>query len=149
MPWGLLLLTGGGFALAKATKISGLSHLLAEKLVVLHLLPRESLVLVISVAVATATEFTSNPATASIVLPVLGDLVRCSLQTLTMLFGLPLYFDQQQAFSLELNPLYLMIPATLSCSFAFMMPVATPPNAIVYSTSGMRVTDMVGNALKF
>ncbi len=48
-----------------------------------------------------------------------------------------------QAYSLKLNPLYLMLPATVSCSFAFMMPVATPPNAIVYSASGMRTIDMI------
>ena len=70
---------------------------------------------------AAATEATSNVATCSILLPVLKNL----------------------AVSLRIHPLYLLLPVTLSCSYAFMLPVATPPNAIVYSASGMKTTEMV------
>ncbi len=67
------------------------------------------------------TEVTSNVATANILLPVLAELAK----------------------STHTNPLYLMIPATVTCSFAFMLPVATPPNAIVFSASGMNTGDMI------
>ena len=67
------------------------------------------------------TEVTSNVATANILLPVLAEL----------------------AVATNTNPLYLMIPATVTCSYAFMLPVATPPNAIVYSASGMKTSEMV------
>ena len=69
----------------------------------------------------TVTEVTSNVATANILLPVLAELAK----------------------STNTNPLYLMIPATVTCSYAFMLPVATPPNAIVFSASGMNTIDMI------
>ena len=75
MPWGLVLLLGGGFAIAKATDVSGLSRLLGEQLVVLDFLDRRLLVLVICIFTAVATEVTSNVATCSILLPILRDLV--------------------------------------------------------------------------
>ncbi len=121
MPWAIVMLLGGGFALAKATDKSGLSRYIGHKLQVLEFMPPEAMVLVICLFVSFATEVTSNVATCSIILPVLKNL----------------------AVSLKLNPLYLMLPATLTCSYAFMLPVATPPNAIVYSASGMKTTDMV------
>eukprot|EP00094_Tigriopus_californicus_P005052 TCALIF_04866-PA protein Name:"Similar to SLC13A5 Solute carrier family 13 member 5 (Homo sapiens)" AED:0.14 eAED:0.14 QI:162/0.5/0.54/1/0.9/0.81/11/0/719 len=120
MPWALVLLLGGGFALAKATDVSGLSKWMGSQLEVLNFLDSRLIVLVICILTAIATEVTSNVATASILMPVLRDL----------------------AISLQINPLYLMIPATLTCSYAFMLPVATPPNAIVYSASGMKTSDM-------
>ncbi len=148
MPWALLLLMGGGFALAKATKVSGLSAWMAEQLRVLDVLDGWLLVLVVSASAAMATEFTSNSATASILLPVLRDLVKQLLKKVIAFFAFlffPLHF---QSSALKLNPLFLMLPATVSCSFAFMMPVATPPNAIVYTASGMRTIDMVRNVDK-
>lgn len=120
MPWALVLLLGGGFALAKATDVSGLSKWMGSQLEVLNFLDPRLIVLVICILTAIATEVTSNVATASILMPVLRNL----------------------AISLQINPLYLMIPATLTCSYAFMLPVATPPNAIVYSASGMKTSDM-------
>jgi sodium-dependent dicarboxylate transporter 2/3/5 len=121
MPWSLVLLLGGGFALAKATKVSGLSMWLGKQLEVLDFLPTWALVLVLCLGTAAATEITSNVATCSILMPVLKNL----------------------AVALQINPLYLMLPVTLTCSYAFMLPVATPPNAIVYSASGMKTTEMV------
>ena len=121
MPWSLVLLLGGGFALAKAIDVSGLSYWIGSKLEVLDFLAPSVLCLIVCAGAAMATEVTSNVATVSILLPILENL----------------------SYSLGLNPLYLMIPATLSCSFAFMLPVATPPNAIVYGASGMRTSVMV------
>lgn len=121
MPWSLVFLLGGGFALAKACSVSGLSALLGQQLEVLDGLPRWVMVLVLCLITAGATEVTSNVATCSILLPVLKNL----------------------AVSLKIHPVYLLCPVTLACSYAFMLPVATPPNAIVYSASGMSTSEMV------
>ena len=121
MPWSLVFLLGGGFALAKACKVSGLSALLGQQLEVLDGLPRWVMVMVLCLITASATEVTSNVATCSILLPVLKNL----------------------AVSLKIHPVYLLCPVTLACSYAFMLPVATPPNAIVYSASGMGTSEMV------
>lgn len=120
-PWGVALLFGGGFALADASKVSGLSDWVGEQLRVLSFLPDWAMILIICLMTGLVTEVTSNVATANILLPVLAEL---STATGT-------------------NPLYLMIPATVTCSYAFMLPVATPPNAIVYSASGMKTSEMV------
>lgn len=121
MPWSLVLLLGGGFAIAKACTISGLSALMGSQLEVLSWLPQWAMAVVLSLATAAATEVTSNVAVCSILLPILKNL----------------------AVSLKIHPLYLLLPVTLSCSYAFMLPVATPPNAIVYSASGMSTSEMV------
>eukprot|EP00093_Oithona_nana_P012600 12600.XXX_550263_555416_1 [CDS] Oithona nana genome sequencing. len=121
MPWSLVFLLGGGFALAKACSVSGLSALLGQQLEVLDGLPRWVMVLVLCLITAGATEVTSNVATCSILLPVLKNL----------------------AVSLKIHPVYLLCPVTLACSYAFMLPVATPPNAIVYSASGMSTSEMM------
>jgi len=120
-PWGVMLLFGGGFALADASKISGLSNWVGEQLTILDVLPNYAVVLIVCLMTGFITEVTSNVATANILLPVLAEL----------------------AVATNTNPLYLMIPATVTCSYAFMLPVATPPNAIVYSASGMKTSEMV------
>lgn len=81
MPWALVLLLGGGFALAKATQVSGFSQLLGAQLEVLDFLDRRVLVLVVCIFSTMATEVTSNVATISILLPILRDLVRGSITT--------------------------------------------------------------------
>ena len=91
------------------------------QLTVLDSLPQGAVVLIICVLTAIVTEVTSNVATANILLPVLAELARAT----------------------DINPLYFMIPATITCSFAFMLPVATPPNAIVFSASGMKTSEMM------
>ena len=88
----------------------------------LESLPLWALVGVICVIIAGLTEVTSNMATANILLPVLAELARAN----------------------KMNPLYLMIPAAVTCSYAFMLPVATPPNAIVHEASG----DDEGNTIQ-
>ncbi len=75
MNWGLVLLLGGGFALAKATNVSGLSAAIAEFLVLLDAFPKYGIVAIVCLICAVLTEFTSNVATANVLLPVLRDLV--------------------------------------------------------------------------
>jgi sodium-dependent dicarboxylate transporter 2/3/5 len=120
LPWNIVLLFGGGFALAGGFQSSGLSSWLGEQLKGLSSLPPLLIIACICVFITFLTELTSNTATAQILLPILATL----------------------AISIRLNPLLLMIPGTLSCSFAFMLPVATPPNAIVFGTDRLRVVDM-------
>ncbi|NPA42422.1 MAG: SLC13/DASS family transporter [Chlorobi bacterium] len=121
IPWGIILLFGGGFALASGFKESGLSAYIGESLSGLgnwHPL----WILLLTVATITfLTELTSNTATVETFLPVLASI----------------------SVALHIHPLFLMIPATIAGSFAFMLPVATPPNAIVFGSGKLRVRDMV------
>nr|XP_061786727.1 Na(+)/citrate cotransporter-like isoform X1 [Nerophis lumbriciformis] len=121
MPWNIVLLLGGGFALAKGSEESGLSRWLGEQMAPLHSIPPWAVVVVLCLLIAVFTECASNVATATLFLPIVASMSQ----------------------SIGLNPLYVMIPCTLSASFAFMLPVATPPNAIVFSAGYLRVSDMV------
>ncbi|XP_032901749.1 solute carrier family 13 member 5-like [Amblyraja radiata] len=121
LPWNVVLLLGGGFALAKGCEASGLSLWLGRQLLPLKNLPPWIIVALLCMLIASFTECSSNVATATLFLPILASM----------------------AVMIKLNPLYVMIPSTLSTSFAFMLPVATPPNAIVFSYGHLRVTDMV------
>lgn len=125
IPWGILLLFAGGITIAKAFMESGLSEILGNQLAALSSLPVWALVLIICLAVTFLTEVTSNTATATILMPILAAASASS----------------------GLDPLTLMIPATISASFAFMLPVATPPNAIVFGASEISVRDMANNGL--
>ncbi|XP_066295619.1 Na(+)/citrate cotransporter-like isoform X4 [Branchiostoma lanceolatum] len=120
MPWSVVILLGGGFALADGVKVSGLSIWLSEAFTSLAGVPPAVIALVVSILVAFITEFTSNVSTASIFLPIVGKMAE----------------------GICVHPYYLMIPATIACSFAFMLPVATPPNAIVFSYGRIKVVDM-------
>uniref|UniRef100_A0A8D0G6L0 Solute carrier family 13 member 5 n=1 Tax=Sphenodon punctatus TaxID=8508 RepID=A0A8D0G6L0_SPHPU len=120
MPWNIVLLLGGGFALANGSDASGLSKWLGDQMMPLHSVPSWAIAVILSLTIAVFTECTSNVATATLFLPVFASLSQ----------------------SIEINPLYIMIPCTLSASFAFMLPVATPPNAIVFSYGHLRVSDM-------
>lgn len=120
MPWQIILLFGGGFALAQGFKDSGLSALIGEQLQGLGALSPVMLVLLVALSMTFLTELTSNTATAQTLLPILAAL----------------------AVQLQVHPLLLMIPATLAASFAFMLPVATPPNAIVFGSERLTIADM-------
>lgn len=119
-PWNVLFLLGAGFALAAACDESGLSKYLSCQLAGLKVIPEVGIIVVICTMITFLTEITSNTATATIFLPVLGSLAQ----------------------SIEVHPFYLMIPATVCASFAFMLPVATPPNAIVFGTGRIGIRDM-------
>ncbi|XP_044227630.1 solute carrier family 13 member 5-like isoform X1 [Thunnus albacares] len=120
MPWNIVLLLGGGFALAKGSEESGLSRWLGAQMTPLHSIPPWAIAVILCLLIATFTECASNVATATLFLPILASMSQ----------------------SISLNPLYVMIPCTLSASFAFMLPVATPPNAIVFSSGYLKVSDM-------
>jgi len=121
IPWGILLLFGGGLSLADAVQRSELAVWLGSQMAGLGSLPLPILILLMTLMVIFLTEITSNTATAAALLPVMGAL----------------------SVSLGYDPTVLVIPAALAASCAFMLPVATPPNAIVYATGRLRQSDMV------
>jgi len=125
LPWGIVLLFGGGFALAGGFKDSGLSNWVGQQLYGLKDLPPAVIVSSISTVVVGLTELTSNTATSQMVLPILAAL----------------------GTSIGKNPLLLMVPATLASSFAFLMPVATPPNAIIFGTGRVTIREMFKTGL--
>jgi len=119
VPWGILIMFGGGLALAGGFEESGLSAAIAEQLVVLKGIPPLLTLLLICGVITMLTEVTSGTATASLMLPILASLAEAT--------GMP--------------PATVMIAGTISCSCAFMLPVATAPNAIVYS-AGIKTSEM-------
>ncbi len=121
VPWGIILLVGGGYALAEASDQSCLSAWIASQLLSLKDLPVWIISLIASVLANLITQVASNAAAASILIPILKEL----------------------ALGLEINPLYLLTPATLCCSYAFMLPISTGPNAILFGPSGISVMKMV------
>nr|XP_037269030.1 solute carrier family 13 member 3-like [Rhipicephalus microplus] len=118
--WGVMILIGGGMAAGEACMQSGLSSLLVERLKGLEVLPEVLTVLLLCFAASMLTEVTSNAAVSSILLPVV-----C-----------------RTAIARGVHPLYFAIPVTIGCSFSFMLPAATPPNAIVYDLGNLRIPDM-------
>jgi len=123
--WGIVILFGGGFALASGFESSGLSVWVAGRLTGLAGLPPLLMVAAVCLFMTFLTELTSNTATTQMALPLLGSL----------------------ALAIEVNPLLLMIPATLSASCAFMLPVATPPNAIIFGSGEVRMADMMRSGI--
>ncbi|MFK5922093.1 MAG: SLC13 family permease [Verrucomicrobiota bacterium] len=122
LPWGIILLLGGGFALAAGFQAAGLSTFIGQKVeAYAGSIPPLGLIATICATLTFLTELTSNVATTQTLLPILAAI----------------------GVAIKTNPLLLMIPATLSASCAFMMPVATPPNAIVFGSGRIRIIDMV------
>ncbi|MBB6682298.1 anion permease, partial [Aequorivita sp. 609] len=120
MPWNIVLLLGGGFALASGSEASGLSLWLGQSLAPLQSIPPFAISLILCLLVGTFTECSSNTATTTLFLPILASM----------------------ATTIGLHPLYVMLPCTISASLAFMLPVATPPNAIAFSYGNLKVLDM-------
>ncbi len=125
IPWNIVLLFGGGFALASGFKESGLSIWFGSQLSFVGEYHPIIIIAVICFMMTFLTELTSNTATTEMLLPILAGL----------------------SISIEVNPLIFMLPATLSGSMAFMLPVATPPNAIVFGSKRLQVMDMAKNGL--
>lgn len=121
VPWSVLLLLGGGFALASAISATGLTAWFATAASGARGLPIALVILLICLLMTGLTELTSNTATATIALPLLAT----------------------AAVAAEMDPMLWMVPATLSASCAFMMPVATAPNAIAVEGGGVDPRDMV------
>ncbi|XP_033486458.1 solute carrier family 13 member 2-like [Epinephelus lanceolatus] len=120
MPWNILLLLGGGFALAHGSEKSGLSVWLGESLIPLQSIPPFAISILLCLLVAMFTECSSNTATTTLFLPILASM----------------------ATAIKIHPLYVMFPCTIAASLAFMLPVATPPNAIAFSYGNLKVIDM-------
>jgi len=120
LPWRIVLLFGGGFALASGFVSSGLSLWIGTQLMWVKGVHPILIVLMISLLVTFLTELTSNTATTEMILPVMAGL---SIAT-------------------QVNPLLFMLPATISASMAFMLPVATPPNAIIFGTNRVTIVEM-------
>ncbi len=121
IPWGVLLLFAGGICIAKAFGASGLSQILGQYLTSFVLLPVIVLTALIALIVTFMTEMTSNTATTALLMPILAA----------------------AALTAEIDPAILMVPAAMSASCAFMLPVATAPNAIVYGSEQVNIQQMV------
>ena len=120
LPWGILILFGGGLSLAAAVRANGVAEFIGAQMAFEDALPPIFIVLVVVTMIVFLTELTSNTATTATLLPILA--------------GLAPAFD--------MHPYLLIIPATLGASCAFMMPVATPPNAIVFGSGRLTIPQM-------
>ena len=120
IPWDIIILFGGGFALASGFQSCGLTEWIANQVNILQDSNTLILVAFIALIVIFLTEVTSNTATAALLLPVMGAL----------------------AISINIHPLVTMVTTAIAASFAFMLPVATPPNAIVFSSHAVTIPQM-------
>ncbi|WP_242094010.1 SLC13 family permease [Aestuariivivens sediminicola] len=121
LPWGIILLFGGGMALAKGFETSGLALWIGSQMTSLIDLTTLVIILLLIASVNFLTEITSNLATTAMLLPVLAPL----------------------ALTIDIHPFILMVGAAVAASCAFMLPVATPPNAVVFGSGYLRIPDMV------
>ena len=120
LPWGIFILFGGGLTLAKAIKTNGVAEFIGAQAILLPDLPEFVFVLIVCASVLFLTELTSNTATTATLVPILAAI----------------------AIGLGMHPYLLIFPATLAASFAFMMPIATPPNAIVFGSGYISIPEM-------
>ena len=125
IPWGILLLLGSGFTIARAFTESGLSAILGEALSGLSALPVLAMLAGLCLVVTFMTELTSNTATTALLMPVLAA----------------------AAFATGLDPLLLMLPAALTASCAFMLPTATTPNTVAFSTGRVPIRKMASEGV--
>jgi sodium-dependent dicarboxylate transporter 2/3/5 len=121
VPWDVLLLFGGGLSLAGAIQGSGLAGWVAQALEGLATWPTPVIVIAAAILIIVITEFTSNTATAAAFLPILASV----------------------AIGIGKEPLLLVVPAAMAASCAFLLPVATPPNAIVYGSKKITIPQML------
>jgi sodium-dependent dicarboxylate transporter 2/3/5 len=120
VPWGIILLFGGGFALAKGFSSTGLSNFIGEQLTGLQTFSPIFIILITALAISFLTELTSNTAVTQMILPIAASV----------------------SVAIGLNPLLLMFTVTLSASMAFMLPVATPPNTIIFAGGRVKILEM-------
>ncbi|MBN2543793.1 DASS family sodium-coupled anion symporter [bacterium] len=120
LPWGILLLFGGGLSLANGFQVSGLAGWLGSQVQLLSNTPEIVLLMIVVTLIVFLTEMTSNTATTAMVLPILGSI----------------------AVGLGKEPLILLAPAAIAASCAFMLPVATPPNAIIFGSGYITIPQM-------
>ncbi|WP_457617262.1 SLC13 family permease [Lutibacter sp.] len=127
LPWGILLLFGGGLALAGGFQLSGLSEFVGSQFSQMQVQSPTAAVFSVSFALTFLTEITSNTAITNLILPIIAEASKV----------------------LHIDPRLLMIPATLSASCAFMMPVASPTQAIVFGSGYIKIKDMIKAGLLF
>ncbi len=129
IPWGILILFGAGICIARGFSVTGLSQAIGDALSGFMALPLLLTIALICLIVTFLTEVTSNTATAVLLMPILAA----------------------AAIAADIDPALLMVPAVLSCSCAFMLPVATPPNAVAYSSQLFTIGQMarIGIVLNF
>ncbi len=120
LPWGILILLGGGLSLAAAVKANGVTEFIGAQATILAFMPSLLILLIIITAVVFLTELTSNTATTATLVPVLAAI----------------------APTLDIHPYILVIPAAIAASCAFMLPIATPPNAIVFGSGHIAMQEM-------
>ncbi|MGB1032311.1 MAG: SLC13 family permease, partial [Flavobacteriales bacterium] len=125
LPWGILLLFGGGMALAAAFKSSGLINYLGDYFSSLSNYPVLGLIVILAIAALFATELMSNLALVNVLIPVVAVI----------------------AVGMDLDPLIFAVPVTLAASCAFMLPMATPPNAIVFASGHVGIKQMAYSGL--
>jgi solute carrier family 13 (sodium-dependent dicarboxylate transporter), member 2/3/5 len=125
IPWGVAMIVGGGYAVAEGFKATGLADWLGTQLVFISSFPSLIVLLIVVAFILFFTEVNSNTATANIFLPVLASM----------------------AVAASMNPLLLMIPATIASSFAFMMPAGTGPNTVIFASERITVAEMAGAGL--
>lgn len=121
LPWGIIILFGGGMALASGFETTGLAEWIGNQMTSLQGVSTLLLVFILIAAVNFLTEITSNLATTAMLLPVLAPM----------------------AMTIDVHPFILMVGAAVAASCAFMLPVATPPNAVVFGSGYLRIPDMV------
>jgi len=121
VPWDIVLIFGGGFALAEGFQSSGLSVLIGEQFSSLSGIHPIIFTFLICFLIIFLSEVTSNTATTNTFLPILASM----------------------AVAIGINPMLLMVPATIAASYAFMLPVATPPNAIIFSSEKVKISEMI------
>uniref|UniRef100_T1K3L9 Citrate transporter-like domain-containing protein n=1 Tax=Tetranychus urticae TaxID=32264 RepID=T1K3L9_TETUR len=121
LPWNIVILVGGAFVLAKGTQASGLSDWFSQQLARMQVLSPSILLLIICIIALSLTEITSNSATATVILPSIKNM----------------------ALKLGFSPLFFMLPVTVCCSFAFMLPIGSATNAIVFEAGELKSMDMI------
>ena len=121
IPWGILLLFGGGLSIAKGFQATGLDHWIGDQLSFLTFSSSLLVIFLIIAGVNFLTEMTSNMATTAMLLPVMIPIANI----------------------MQINPFLLLVGTTLAASCAFMLPVATPPNAVVFGSKLLKISDMV------
>ncbi|CAL8106763.1 unnamed protein product [Orchesella dallaii] len=124
-PWGYLLHIGSGYAIADASDHSGLSDMIGEELELLNYFPKPALLLIVLMFTSIVTEVVSSTAAANLILPIIFSV----------------------SYKLCIHPIYLTMPAAITASYGFMLPISSPANAIVFATGELKVKEMIVNGI--
>lgn len=125
LPWNIVLLLGAGFAIADGVRTSGLAEVLSKGLVFLETAPYWAIAPTVCLIAATITEFTSNNATTTLLVPLLIEIAK----------------------NMGIHPLLLMVPGAIGAQFAFLLPTGTPSNVVGFTTGHIEIKDMIKTGL--